>query len=58
MSERRIAAALVALLSIVYIKLAMPSLYEQTISGLRGALGEEQIALPVSEETAAWLAWD
>ncbi len=58
MSEQRIAAAVIVLLSLVYLRFSMPRLYEESLPALKDALGAEQVALPVSERVAAWLSWD
>jgi len=58
MSERRIAAAAVILLCVVYVKLSAPALFQAAAPALRTALGAEEFALPLSEDTLAWLRWD
>ncbi len=58
MSDDRLAAAAVVMLCLVYLKLSMPPLYEESLSAVKEALDTEQISLPVSEATAAWIVWE
>lgn len=57
MPYKRIAAAAALILSALYLKCCMPSIYNTLQPTVHEALTQEQAALPLPPEIASWRIW-